>query len=196
MRQRQSREDASHEPHFVPARQFMFPNPQHAPAAGAEGAGHEAVAGAVGGDLFAPEGGVGFGRRGVERAAVSEAAVDEDGKFVWAEDEVGFCAEGLQLQTFNFPLERSSSPPAGDAVGAEERDEAQLGGGIAPRADGRHHRRALFARENRTSGTGVLTTDFTAEYPIKPPAPRLCCLLSGSYPCNLWLKSECLGLLV
>jgi hypothetical protein len=52
------------------------------------------------------------------------------------------------------------------------------------------------ARDNRTLGTGVLTTDFADEYPIKLPAPRLCCLLSGSYLCNLWLNSECLGLLV
>jgi hypothetical protein len=32
--------------------------------------------------VFAPEGGVGFGRRGVEWAAVPEAAVDEDGEAV------------------------------------------------------------------------------------------------------------------
>ena len=49
---------------------------------------------------------------------------------------------------------------------------------------------------NRALGTGVLTTDFTDQYPIKPPALRLCCLLSGSYLCNLWLRSECLGRLV
>ena len=58
MRQRQSRVDAPHESHFVPAPQLMFPNPQSAPAAGAEGAGDEAVAGAIGGNLwsFAPSG--------------------------------------------------------------------------------------------------------------------------------------------
>jgi hypothetical protein len=50
--------DAPHESHFVPALQFMLPNSQPAPAAGAEGAGHESVAGAVGGDLwpFTPSG--------------------------------------------------------------------------------------------------------------------------------------------
>ncbi len=60
--------------------ELMLPNPQDAPAAGAEGAGDEAVAGAVGGDLLPPEGGVGFRRRGVERAAVPAAAIDEDGE--------------------------------------------------------------------------------------------------------------------
>ncbi len=52
------------------------------------------------------------------------------------------------------------------------------------------------ARDYRTLGTGVLTADCTDEYPIKPPAPRLCCLLSGSYLRHLWVKSECLGSLV
>jgi hypothetical protein len=58
----------------------MLPNPQHAPAERAEGAGHEAVAGAVGGDLLAPKLRVGFWLSGVERAAVPAAAIDEDGQ--------------------------------------------------------------------------------------------------------------------
>ena len=102
-----------------------------------------------------PEGGVAFRRGGVERSAVPKATVDEDSQAMRSEDEVGFYPKRLQLQPCNFPLEQSSSPPAGDAVRAEERDEAQLGGGIASRADGRHHRGALFARENRTLGTVV-----------------------------------------
>ena len=36
----------------------------------------------------------------------------------------------------------------GEVVGAEERDDAQLGGGVAVRADGRHHRGAFSAGEN------------------------------------------------
>jgi hypothetical protein len=39
----------------------MLPDPQDAPAKLAEGAGDEAVAGPVGGDLLPPEGGVGPG---------------------------------------------------------------------------------------------------------------------------------------
>ena len=88
---------------------------------------------------FAPEGGVRFRRRGVEGAAGTEAAVDEDGEAVRAENEVGFHAEGLQPRPFAFSPERGTAAPAGDAVGAEERYEAQLGGCIAPRADGGHH---------------------------------------------------------
>ena len=74
--------------------------------------------------------GVGLRFGGVERAAVPAAAVDEAGEAVRTENEIGFHAKRLQLQTCNFPLERSSSPPAGDAVRAEERDEAQLGAAL------------------------------------------------------------------
>ena len=135
------------------ALELVAPDAEDGPAASAEGAGDEAVAGAVGGDLISPEGGVGLGPGGVERAAVPEAAVDENGEPARAEDEVGFYAEFLQLQTFNFPLERSSSPPAGDAVGAKDRDEPQLGGRVAARADGRHDGGAFSLGENVGHGT-------------------------------------------
>ena len=45
---------------------------------GADEAGDEKAAGAVGGDFFAPEGGVGLGPDGVERAAVPKAAVEAE----------------------------------------------------------------------------------------------------------------------
>ena len=128
---RQSPIEPGEEARLVFAREFVFPNPQHAPAAGADGAGHEAVAGAVGGNLFAPEGGVGFRLRGVERATVPETAVDENGEAVRAENEVRFHAEFLQRQAFNFALKRSSSPPAGDAVGTHDRDQTELRVAIA-----------------------------------------------------------------
>jgi hypothetical protein len=73
-------EQPSHKLHCIFALQLMFPNPQHAPAEGAERAGDEAVAGAVELDRVAPEGGVGFGLRGVLRASVPEAAIDEEGE--------------------------------------------------------------------------------------------------------------------
>jgi len=98
--------------------------------------------------VLSPKGRVGLGLGGVERAAVPEAAVDENGEFARTEDEVGFYAEFLQLQTFNFPLERSSPPPAGDAVGAKDRDEPQLGGRVAARADGRHDGGAFSLRKD------------------------------------------------
>ena len=110
---------------------------------------------------FAPEGGVGFRRRGVERAAGSEAAVDENGEPVRAEDEVRFHAEGLQPRPFAFPPERGTAAPAGDAVGAEERYEAQLGGCIAPRADGGHHGGVFSPGEGvRHRVAGDLAVDF------------------------------------
>ena len=75
---------------FVFVREFMLPHAEDAPAAGAESAGDEAVAGAVGGNLIAPKGGVGFRPGGVERAAVPEAAVDEESELEVREDVVGF----------------------------------------------------------------------------------------------------------
>lgn len=82
---RQSLAEAGEEAALVGALQLMLPNPQHTPAARAERAGDKAVAGAVGADLLPPKGGVGFGLRAVERAAVPEAAVDEDGELEAAE---------------------------------------------------------------------------------------------------------------
>ena len=54
----------------------MLPYAQHLPAELAEGAGDEAVAGAVGGDLLPPEGGVVPGLDEMPRAPVPEAAVN------------------------------------------------------------------------------------------------------------------------
>ena len=81
---RQSPAEAGEEAGFVLGLQLVFPNPQHAPAEGAERAGDEAVAGSVAGNFFAPELGILLGLGGVERAAVPEAAVDEDGEAVRA----------------------------------------------------------------------------------------------------------------
>ncbi len=83
-------EEAADEAGFVFASELVLPHAKDAPAERAEGAGDEAVAGAVGGKLFTPEGGVGFGRRGVERAAVPEAAVDEDGEFEGRKSDENF----------------------------------------------------------------------------------------------------------
>ena len=82
---RQSPAEAGEEAGFVLGLQLVFPNPQHAPAEGAERAGDEAVAGSVAGNFFAPELGILLGLGGVERAAVPEAAVDEDGAIMEAE---------------------------------------------------------------------------------------------------------------
>ena len=89
---------AGEQPAFVFAAEFMFPEAEDAPALGAERAGDEAaclavalakaIAGAVGGDFLLPEGDVRFGSSAVERAAVPEAAVDEDGEFEFGKREV------------------------------------------------------------------------------------------------------------
>ena len=93
---------------LVGALQLMLPDAEDAPAEGAEGAGDESVAGAVGGNLLLPEGGVRFRRRGVERAAVPEAAVDEDGEAVSPEDKVGFHAEAFFVRADGGTVETRS----------------------------------------------------------------------------------------
>jgi len=106
----------------------VLPEAQDAPAAGAESAGDKTVAGLVAGDLFSPELGVLLGLGGVERAAMPEAAVHEDGEFMSAKHKV---RPHLKLHLVRLKLERSSTPPAGDAERAKDGDEPQLGGGVA-----------------------------------------------------------------
>ena len=66
------------------------------PTTGAQRAGNEEVAGAVGGNVISPKGRVGLGPGGVERAAVPETAVDEDGEF-------GFNRSDLKPEMFMIP---------------------------------------------------------------------------------------------
>lgn len=61
---------AGEEAGFAFAGQLVLPHAEHAPAHGAEGAGDDAVAGAVGGIFFALEGRVLLGLGAVDRAAV------------------------------------------------------------------------------------------------------------------------------
>ena len=144
----------------VGALELVAPDAEDGPAASAEGARDEAVAGAVGGNLVAPEGRVGLGPGGVERAAVPETAVDEDGESACAEDEVGFYAEGFWFCGVGRPAKRRAPPPAGDAVGAKDRDEPQLGGRVAARADGRHDGGAFSLGEDVGHGQPLLPVDF------------------------------------
>ena len=54
-----------------------------------------AVAGAVAAEFGEPEGAVGGGECAVEGTGVPEAAVDEEGEFVFGEVEVGVAEEGV-----------------------------------------------------------------------------------------------------
>ena len=90
--------------------QLMLPDPNYFPALGAEGAGDEFIAGLVAGDFLAPEFRVMLRLRAVDRAAVPEAAVDEDRQMQFEENEI------------RFARELRSAPPAGDAVRTKKRD--------------------------------------------------------------------------
>jgi hypothetical protein len=74
------------------ARHLMFPDAQHAPAAGAEGAANEPVAGHVFRQLALPKRAVIHRHVRVPRALMPETAVNEDGQPEFGEDEVGFAA--------------------------------------------------------------------------------------------------------
>ena len=118
------------------ARQLVFPNPHHAPPAGAEGAGDETVAGLVGGNFLPPKRRVGLRLRAVNRTAVPEATVNEDDEFVRGENKIWFAEQRL------------TPSPACDAVRAQQSDEAKLGAAISVRANGRHHSGTLSFRED------------------------------------------------
>ena len=63
------------QPALVLARQLVLPDMNYFPALRSQGAGHEPVAGLVGGNLLPSEGGVVFRFGAMDRTAVPETAV-------------------------------------------------------------------------------------------------------------------------
>jgi hypothetical protein len=80
-------------PPLILSCEFVPPDAKDAPAGAAEGAVDETVAGYVAGDLGFPELRVAFGLGGVDRTAVPETAVHEDGEFELGENEVRFAED-------------------------------------------------------------------------------------------------------
>ena len=109
----------------------VLPDAEDAPAPGAQEAVDLAVALAVAGDFGVPEGAVGFRAPVVSGAAMPVTAVNKKGEALRGEDEVGPAGE--------FAV----APPAGDAAGAEDGDEAQLRVLVAGGADAGHDGGAL-----------------------------------------------------
>lgn len=70
-------------------RRFVFPNTYHVPACVGQAVVRVSVAHHIGLNLLAPEGGIRLGPGSVLRAAMPEAAVDEDNHARWAKDDVG-----------------------------------------------------------------------------------------------------------
>lgn len=81
--------NATDAPGLIFPRQFMLPNPQHAPAAMAQGARHQPVAFLVGRELFQQERPVVRGQVRVLWTTVPEAAIDKDDHSLLAEREIG-----------------------------------------------------------------------------------------------------------
>lgn len=106
----------------------MLPEAEDAPARAAEGACNAGVAGAIGGNLGGPEGGVIFGLRAVLGATVPETAVDEDREFQGGENEIRFAENRLMTS------------PADNAVFSEDLDQAKFGVPISAPAYQRHYR--------------------------------------------------------
>ena len=80
----------------------------------------------VGCDILPPEGGVGLGPDGVERAVMPEAAVDEIGELVCMENEVGLYPEDSPFCAVGRQPERNAAAPDGGAVGAHGRHQSPL----------------------------------------------------------------------
>jgi len=117
---------------FVFAGERVFPDAQDAPVSGAEEAVHFAVALAVAGDFVAPEFPVARGHPAMFRASVPEAAVDKNREPPRGKNKIGLARQ------FAAP------PPAGDAVRAENGDEAQFGVLVAAGADAGHNLRTFI----------------------------------------------------
>lgn len=97
----------------------MLPDAEDGPAAFPQGGIYATVAGLVARDLGQPEGGAGPRPGGVFRAAVPEAAVDEDGGFQPRKNEVWFARKC-----------GTPSPPR-DAVCPKNLNQSQLSAPVA-----------------------------------------------------------------
>lgn len=90
---------ASDELGLISSLKFMLPDAEDGPAAFPQGGIYATVAGLVARDLGQPEGGAGPRPGGVFRAAVPEAAVDEDGGPQFRENKVGSDGERFLLSS-------------------------------------------------------------------------------------------------
>jgi hypothetical protein len=114
----------------------VAPDTENSPPSPAEQAANATVAGAITGYFALPVFAVSKRNAAMPRAAVPEAAVNEDGQSLTPEDEVGTAGERLL------------AAPAGDAGGAQDGDQLQFGGFIAMRANRGHDLGPLFLCEN------------------------------------------------
>ena len=88
---------------LILARQFVFPDAQHAPALPPQCPRDEPVAGFVGGELAPPEGAVVGRLRSMFRAAVPETAIDKDHEPPLGKNEIRPHAKGRAAFSANLP---------------------------------------------------------------------------------------------
>jgi hypothetical protein len=101
---------AAQEAGSVFPRQLVLPDPQHPPTLAPQGAGDEAVAGQVGGELSPPKRGVAPRQPAVERAPVPETPIDEHRDAEPGKNEIWLAED------------RPMPPPARDALRAQDAD--------------------------------------------------------------------------
>jgi hypothetical protein len=131
----QSEEQSS----FVLTTQLVLPDSHDFPVLRPEQAVYFPIAGAVVLDLPPPKRRTGSRPGGVLRAAMPEAAVDEDGDVKPRENKIGFHPASapwfgfLILVPCSLGLERKrlSSPPARDAIRSENLNQPQFGALVA-----------------------------------------------------------------
>jgi len=97
----------------------MLPHAHYLPAASAQGAVYAPIPGPVALDLLPPEGGVGFGTRGVPGATMPEAAVHK------------YCGLNLRENEVRFAREFRTAAPARDPTRTENLNQSQFGALVA-----------------------------------------------------------------
>jgi hypothetical protein len=136
--------EAGEEPGAVLGSEVVLPEPEDAPAPGAQRADDEPVAKLVGGEFLLPEGAVVDWDISVLGTGMPETAVHKNGQAKFEKNKVGFAEKWVM------------APPAGDFVLLENFDERDFGSLVAVTANAGHHFGALFLGEDVGHGVEAL----------------------------------------
>ena len=137
----------------------MFPDAEDGPAFLAEEFFGGAIAVDVALDFFEPVFLVGGGHPAMFGAAVPEAAIDENGKAVFGEDEIGATGNG------------GVAAPAFKARGAEKTDENEFGGFVSAGTNGGHDAGAFGFGECVGHARSMRRLRKVGEFPVSVNCP-------------------------
>lgn len=135
----------------------MLPKPKNTPSALFQALGHLGIAGLISRNFGVPELLPRLRPAKVLRAAVPEAAIDENGDLLRPEDEIR--AHGFPDGRFAGArvANRDLPAPSGDALRTKHGAQPQLGVLVATRADAAHDLAALGFGKDVGHGTGLIS---------------------------------------